>query len=38
MPDKVKDLWARMSHKATIRGSGGYVRVGNLVFGKTQNA
>lgn len=32
VPDEVKDLWANMSHRATTRGSGGYVRVGSLVY------
>ena len=32
VPDEVKDLWANMSHRATTRGSGGYVRVGTLVY------
>ena len=32
MPDEVKDLWANISHRATTRGSGGYVRVGSLVY------
>ena len=37
MPDEVKDLWAKMSPKATIRGSGGYVRVENLVYAIWKN-